>query len=520
MQRLVVAATAFLAGMGALVVVGYLLVLAPGSDRAARAVPADAAVYVNVYLQPSSTQQTRLAGLLGKLPGFADTSTLDEKLDQLAQRLLAQGKVDYRADLRPWVGNEVAMALRANGTASTPEVLLLVAVKDPDAARTALPHLWASSGITFTAQTYRGHDLMVGETASYVLLPDLLVIGQTADQVRAAVDADTNAAPSLADSADFRAAMGQVPADHLASAYLDARAVLPAGATAQSSGYSTAAVALVAEANGLHAVGEAAFDPSKASEAARKAFDLASTPSELSAWMPADTKAEATLFGLAQSFTAASEQLKADPSQSESADALEQLRTLAALGLGINVDRDLLPLFDGEAAVAFGGSSTQPEAVLLLKPSDPDAAAQSVDRLQAALVAHGATATVEQGQVMVTVIDVPNVAKLAFTIEDGVVVVGIDDTSVRAAVTAHRDDTSLASKDRYKAAFELAGSRAGTELFVDIGGLIDMAGETVGLDAETRDILNQIGALAMTASAQDDHLEFHAVLTVEDAPAN
>jgi hypothetical protein len=520
MQRLVVAATAFLAGMGALVVVGYLLVFSAGSDRAARAVPADAAVYVNVYLQPSSVQQTRLAALLGNLPGFADTSTLDEKLDQLAQRLMAQAKVDYRADLRPWLGNEVAMALQANGTASTPEVLLLVAVKDPDAARTALPHLWASSGITFTSQTYHGHEVMVGDTASYVLLPDLLVIGQTVGQVRAAVDADADAAPSLADSADFRAAMAQVPADHLASAYVDARAVLPAGTNAQSGGYSTAAMALVAEANGLHAAGEAAFDPSKASEAARAAFERASTPSELSGWMPADTKAEATLFGLAQSFTAASEQLKADPSQSESADALEQLRTLAALGLGVNVDRDLLPLFDGEAAVAFGGSTSKPEAVLLLKPSDPDGAVQSIDRLQAALVAHGAAATVERGQVIVTVIDVPNVAKLAFTTEDGVVVVGVDDASVRAAVTAHRDGASLASTDRYKAPFELAGTRAGTEIFIDVGGLIQMAGESVGLDAETRDILNQIGALAMTATAHDDHLEFHAVLTVKDAATN
>ena len=135
-------------------------------------------------------------------------------------------------------------------------------------------------------------------------------------------------------------------------------------------------------------------------------------------------------------------------------------------------------------------------------------------------MAHGATLTVERGLVIVTVIDVPNVARLAYTTEDGVVVVGVDDASVRAAVAAHRNGTTLATTDRYRAAFELAGTRAGTEVFIDVGGLIQMAGASVGLDAETRDILNQIGALAMTATAQGDHLEFHAVLTVEDAATN
>jgi hypothetical protein len=515
MQRLVIAATALLAAMGAVVVVTYLLVFSTGSDRAARAVPADSAVYLNVFLQPSSAQQANLSSLLVKLPGFADSSALDAKIDQLAQRLLAPSGIDYRTDLRPWLGNELAVALSFKGPTTTPQLLLLLAVKDPDAARAALPHLWQESGITFTAHPYRGIDLLVGDTASYALLPDLLVIGQSEARVRAALDADANAAPSLADLADFSAAMQRVPADHLASAYVDLRAMLPAGSTAQASGYSTAAVALVAEANGLHAVGKARFDASQASEAAREAFARSSAPSDLTAWMPADTRAETTFFGLAQSFTDLTDQLKADPSLSESADALQQLRTLAALGLGINVDRDLLPLFDGGAAVAVGGAAAQRHLELLLKPSDPDAAAVSIGRMQEALVSHGATVTTQSGSTPVTVIEIPQVGSLAYAVVDGVVVIGPDADSIGAAVEAHRSGPSLAATDRYRTAFELVGAQGGTELWLDVGGLVDMAGEMAGLDSEGRDILNQIGAFAMSAAPRGDSLEFHAVLTVE-----
>jgi Protein of unknown function (DUF3352) len=357
--------------------------------------------------------------------------------------------------------------------------------------------------------------VMVGDSASYALLPDLLVIGQSEARVRAALDADANASPSLADSADFSAAMERVPADHLASAYLDLRAMLPAGSSIQASGYSTAAVALVAEPNGLRAVGDAPFDASQASEAAREAFARASAPSDLSAWMPVDTKAETTFFGLAQSFTALTGQLKADPSLSESADALQQLRTLAALGLGINVDRDLLPLLDGEAAVAVGGAADHLRAQLLLKPSDPDAAAVSIGRLQAALVSHGATVTAGGGLPSVTVIEVPQVGSLAYVVVDGVVVIGPDADSITAAVEAHRTGASLATADRYRAAFALAGARGGTELWLDVGGLVEMAGAMAGLDPDARDILNQIGAFTMSAAPQGDHLELHAVLTVK-----
>jgi len=74
--------------VGIVVVVGYLLVFAAHPDRAARVAPADTAVYLNVYLQPSTGQKLNLFELVGRLPGFRDPATLEDKIHDVAQRLL------------------------------------------------------------------------------------------------------------------------------------------------------------------------------------------------------------------------------------------------------------------------------------------------------------------------------------------------------------------------------------------------------------------------------------------------
>nr|MBA2265619.1 hypothetical protein [Chloroflexota bacterium] len=66
MHRLVIALVTLIGLVGALVVAGYLLFFSTGTDRAAALAPANTAVYVNVYLQPSTGQQMNLAALIGR----------------------------------------------------------------------------------------------------------------------------------------------------------------------------------------------------------------------------------------------------------------------------------------------------------------------------------------------------------------------------------------------------------------------------------------------------------------------
>jgi len=516
MRRLAVAGTALLATLGVAVVLGYLLVFSASADRTARAVPADTALYLSVYLRPSSEQRRTLDALIERVPGFADPDSLDLKLHQLAQSLLSGYGLDYQSDLRPWVGDEVALAASFSSGIGAPQVLLLMTSKDTAVATASVARLMASRGGPFTAEPYRGVDVMNGSGASYVVLPDLVIIGPSAAAIRAAVDADANRAPSLADSSDFRAAMGRVRPDHLAAAYADLRRLAQPGVTEGAGGYSSAALTLVAAGQTLQAVGFAPFDASRATEAQRGAFALGAEASNLAGWMPPDAHGEMVVFGLQGALASLESGLRSDPSQTDTVQAINSLRALAALGLGVNIDRDLLPLFDRESALVLDRVSTAtPHGTLLLRPADAAAARAALGRIDAGLTAHGARITTrDEGGVAISTAEIPQIGIIAYAMSEGVVIIGSDADAIAADLRAHATGNSLARTEAFQQPFVVAGGRGGTEVWLSSAGLIELAGEIFDLGSDARDILTQIGAVGMTAPSHDNRLEIHAVVTV------
>lgn len=517
MRRVVVAVTALLVTLGGAVVVSYLLLFAAVADRAARAVPADTAIYLNAYLQPSAGQQMNLFDLIGHLRGFGDAATLEAKIDEVAGRLLGQAGIDYAADVRPWLGAQIAIAAAPGEAGSPPSELLLAAVKDSAAARTSVPHLFAPMKIAFKRETFRGHALMTSEATSYALLDDLLVVASTPERLRASIEADADVAPSLADSPAFTAAMREVASDHLASVYLDLPGAVGLPEGRLLGGFGTAALALTAEADGLHLEGAARFVADAASDEVRAAFSLGAHPSTLAGWMPRTTSAEIVLFGGAQSFEDLEASLAGNSAFAPAVDALNQLRGIAALGLGINFNRDLLPLFDAEAALALQSLDADGfHGQILFRPSDSAAAKASLDRMRSGLADRGSRVTARQvAGTSVTSVAVPQVGTVAYALVDGVVLIGLDAADVAAALEAHDAGETLETDDRYLATFELASGHAGNELWADIPSLVDALAGTFDPGSELRDILHQIGELAMSANATDDRLEINGVLTVK-----
>lgn len=518
MHRLVVALTTLLTLVGMVVVAGYVFIFAAQSDRLARAVPAGVSVYATAYLQPSAGQKLNLAALLGHVPGFADPSSLDQKIHEITGRLLGEAGIDYEGDVRPWLGDQVSYAVQPDGVdPDAARTLLVIGVKDRAAADAALDRISTDMGLAARADAYQGVDVTVAGATTWALLDDILLVGSSEATVEAAIDADAGRAQSLAESPRFTDAMRSVPADHLASVYLDLAGLAgSADLGDQLGGYSTTSLALVVEPEGLRMAGAAPFDVEAAPSPAREAFALASEPSSLSEWMPDGTQLEAVMFGLSQTLQAAEQQLSAQDPGGEIIGAIDQLRAVAIFGLGIDVDADLLPLFDRETALAVGSlESGAPSGQLLLRPSDPDAAAAALQRMRRALSDRGASFDETQaGGETITSVEVPEIGTLAYAMHQGVIVVGLSADDVAAALTAHLDGSSLAEDPRYRAAWELAGDRGGNEIWVDAGAMLDSAGESLGVTGDLRDILLQVGAIAMTAPAADDHSEFHFVVTV------
>lgn len=518
MHRLVVAFTALLVMVGMAVVVGYLLLFAATSDRAARAAPAGAAIYLNVYLQPSSGQKMNLLALVEHLPGFGDAATVEDKIDEVAQRLLGQAGINYGADLRSWLGTQIAISIEpAADAGGAPHLLVLAGVRDQVAARDQVPRLMARGGASYERETYRGHEAMIGEGSSYALLDGLLVVADGPEQLRAALDANGDAVPSLADSAGFASAMRTIPADHIASLFLNLGAVAPVEADGRLGGYSTAALAVTAGADGLHLDGSAPFAADAASGAVRSAFALGTERASLTNWMPRNTRAELSAFGLQQSLADLEALMSDVPAFADAVAAINQLRAIAAVGLGINIDRDLLSLFDGEAALAIADLDlSAPHGQLLLHPSDPAAAQRSLDAMRDALVERGSTVTTrDSGDVTITSVLVPQIGRVAYAMADGVVLLALDPSDVAAALELHRSGGTLLDDGRYREPFELTPAHAGNEIWADIAGLTDIAATIFDPGGELRDILHQIGQLAVSASASGDHLEIHGVLTVK-----
>lgn len=518
LRRLVIALTTLLGLVGALVIAAYLFVFAAGTDRAAAAVPASATAYVTAYLQPSTGQQLNLATMLSNVPGFEDAAGLNEKLHQISARFLGQVGIDYEADVRPWLGNQLSVAALPGDAPTAPRLLLLAAVKDRALAEAALPNLAASRGLVPQADTYAGTPISVAPEASWALLDELLLVASDRPTLEAAIDADAGRRSSLSDDAGFNAAMRRLPADHLLAGYLNVAAASEgAGIAPGAGGYSALGIALLAEPEGLRLEGSAPFIADGADEGARRAFALAGQVSALAEWMPPDAQLGAVVYDLGGLLDTAESAADLVPGAADVFGTLNQVRLLAAIGLGISFDDDIGPLLNGESGIAVSDLlSGAPHGQLILRPADPAAGLAALERLREALASHGASVT-EQPAPTATVVgaQIPQVGEVHWAAlpDRGVVILGFTFDDVAAALAAGAG-ASLADNPRYAAAWQLAGDRGGNELFVDIGAVAEGSPDTLGMTGDARDILLSISALGVTLPARDDMSQLRAALTV------
>jgi hypothetical protein len=230
--------------------------------------------------------------------------------------------------------------------------------------------------------------------------------------------------------------------------------------------------------------------------------------------------AELVVFGLRQTLEDAEAALGATPEGEEITSTLDTFRALAAFGLGVDLDADILPLLDREVGIAISAlEGSLPSGQILLRPEDPEAAADALERLVDGLSsALGAESTVEViSGVDVTVVDVPDIGQVAYAVTEGIVILGFGAADVQAAIDAHGSGEALGATEAYRRTFDLAGERAGNEAFADVGAIVELLGLDADLPADARDILSQVGTFGFTAPSRDDEIEFHAVLTIDEA---
>ena len=220
------------------------------TDEAVRLVPDGALLYVHATVEPGSDEWQSLGRIVRSLP------TLQRLRDRALRSLSGSGRpLDFERSVRPWIGDEAALALLPEGRRASS--LILVRVADQPLALRFLrgagrPRKERHRGVT--VRTY-------GSLAT-AFIGNFLAVGAAA-HVRAAID--TQGRRSLADDPLFRAAVAQLELDDpLAYAYAPRTGVTrllrgqgglvaQAGGLLERPGLRAAATSVRAEMNGLRA---------------------------------------------------------------------------------------------------------------------------------------------------------------------------------------------------------------------------------------------------------------------------
>ena len=416
-------------------------------SRAAALAPPDATVFVLARRGDDAARLWEIAG------GFPSLAALE--------RDLLGPDVDPERDIRPWLGDELALAL--------PGPLLLAAVADRAGAerfRRRLPET--------TASAFAGAFLAIGPNAA----------------VNAAAARAGGEGESLADTRVYQRA-GDIerapvelyaPADGLRRLLAEAPALLrAAGAFADSPQFEGVAAGVVPEERGVRIRARILRAPGAA-----PAEEFAPA---LPARVPASAAAFLDLPG-ADALTALLE-------RGGLAATVNAVRTALPEIAGVDLDRDLLRPLGSEAALTIAAQGATPEITLTARTDDPALTREALARLQRPLteqLAPGSAGFRALDGDAFTLAATPRLEP-SYAVTGNVVVASTHRSGLAQRTLAR---LGLAQDPALRAVSDQAGGRVEALAFADLRQLLAL-GERTGLTLgpgfpATRDDLRQVRA--------------------------
>jgi hypothetical protein len=527
-------------GVVGAVVVGWLLFGQPRVDTASAAwLPSDTVGYIEVSADLAAGEREQVLALLKNFPGFADQADLGNKLDESFQRLFSQADVDYRAQVKPWLGDSVALAMRApsavdssaGASAQHQGVLLVASTNDTAAAAfvQAVGERAAKAGATVTSETDHGLAITTLTAApgpeprrvvAAAVVDGRLVIGSS-DLVRAVIAVRKAGAASLANQDAFRTAIGSLPGDRVGALWLDAEGIA-AGARAQLQTISPVAGLLtfspgsalvgslraeddgmVLELNGRGSiVGAALFSPPPGAGTPHRSRLAASAPAQAALFL------EVHDIGAAAQSALAAARL-ADPSTKASIEQLDKTLALA----GTTLDELTAAIGDGAVvATVSADASAPPRLAVLLEVKDTALATRLVSQADALLslsgLAHVTTRDyrgITLHRAETTSVTLPGgPSGPTFALAGDVLIVGLDEDLVVSIIDARMDGSDLGVDPDYTAVSERVGAENNGALYVDLETLAGAFGGA-SLTAEERAFLAPFRQLGLAARAPGEH---------------
>jgi len=395
--------------------VGTALVLrASNSEQSVdKFIPDAVAAYVKVSLHPSVQQQQALQDLLSRFPSSV-RGNVGSRIDDILESGLKDIGLSYKADVKPWVGGQIALAVLAPGGAtsdapsSIPNVIGVIPVKDVSAAQTALTKIKAKNP----------------KAPAYEVAGSVVYLGRTQGEIDAFRNAVT-AGHTLADNASYKREHDRAGGDGLLFAYADLSklgALAPSlrgdilGGSALTGGTGLVTASLRAEAEGLVLDAHSSTPTSKNSQ---KGGTFKLLPQ-----VPDDILGSISFFDLGDlvgnflkavsgglSVTPTSFDGQQIPGLSQVSSALQEFER----ALGLNLQKDLLPWLKGEFSIVVGSVTTPPipDIGILIEPTDQAALGRTLKALREHLggLAHsfGGTVTTQSNGLTVHIKQGPSI---------------------------------------------------------------------------------------------------------------
>lgn len=376
----------------AALLLGTSLVLLPAcgdkTDETTRApgiTPANALALVSVNLDPSIEQKRKLLGIARRFPGAREKvkGDFEEGRDELLADLLKGTGLNFERDVKPWLGNELALAVLPPAGDGPPLIVALVESKDDDKARATIDKASA-------AGDFDGAYRVVGD---FVVISD-----QPGGEVDDKAPLDLIAAQAgkddggLAKSAAFTEVVDRLAGDRLVLAWADLKD--SAGLLEGMGGFPPLDYAnrfkdAETVAMDLHAEDAALVFEGVAKAPAAGDGDVA----ELTRSLPRATLAALTLFDFGTGLTEGLQSFVGGRGGPDLAAELEQ-------ATGLDLEADILSWMAGELVLVAGGvreGSSFPDFALVVEPTDEAKARAGVEKVRQALAGQGVQ--VEERQV-------------------------------------------------------------------------------------------------------------------------
>lgn len=474
---------------------------APPATRAAALVPADALAFVHVSTDADRAAVERALALARRLGA-------EQALrDQLGGLLQGGGgtAADFDRDVRPWLGDEAALALTPGG-GTTAGSLLLLSVTDEDAARAFL----ARTAGRARRSAYAGTALAAyGNGTVATFLDGFLIVGQQRS-VRGAIDRAAGRGRALADDPAYRAATAGAPGDRVADAYATVdgvrRLLAPqrgllglAGALLDQRGLRAAALSLTAEGSGATVRIRAILDPR-----ARRAAP-AFTPT-LTRRVPRDALAYAGFSGLERAAPLLLGLGGLGGAGGDTGALIAQAGRLLA-GSGVSFARDVLPLFGREVAVTVVEAGGAPAVALLARTPDGERTRAALRRLEPAIAKLFAPqggepprfSDVEAGGVEARGLAAGEGVELGYAVTGGTLIVS---TSREALAQVVRPRGTIGDNPDFRAVIRDSQSDLTSIVFFDFSQLLSLF-EPLGLtgDSGLAADLQRVRAVGLTSTS-------------------